>query len=60
MGFRGEYVSPAKTATHVHQAEKGKNGPPRLAFPNPVGNGDVRYSFGCMQGESDRDIVVLS
>lgn len=60
VGFRGEYVSPAKTATHVHQAEKGKNGPPRLAFPNPVGNGDVRYSFGCMQGESDRDIVVLS
>lgn len=51
VGFRGEYQSPARTATHVHEAAKGRNGPPRLAFPNPVGNGDVRYSFGCLQGE---------
>lgn len=28
-GFRGEYQSPAKTATHIHQAAKGLNGPPR-------------------------------
>lgn len=28
-GFRGEYQSPALTATHIHQADKGQNGPPR-------------------------------
>ena len=50
IGFRGEYQSPAKTATHVHAAAKGKNGPPRLAFPNPQGDGHERYSFGCMTG----------
>ena len=27
--FRGEYASPATTATHIHQAPKGKAGPPR-------------------------------
>lgn len=35
-GFQGEYFSPAKTATHTHQAAKGFNGPPRLAFKNPT------------------------
>lgn len=35
-GFQGEYFSPAKTATHTHQAAFGSNGPPRLAFPNPT------------------------
>lgn len=49
-GFRGDYSSPAKTATHIHEAAKGKNGPPRIAFPNPSGNGDVRTSKGCMTG----------
>jgi hypothetical protein len=28
-GFEGEYQSPAKTATHIHEAPKGKSGPPR-------------------------------
>lgn len=28
-GFRGEYQSPAKTATHIHEAAKGMSGPPR-------------------------------
>ncbi|KAL8931396.1 MAG: hypothetical protein Q9211_006992, partial [Gyalolechia sp. 1 TL-2023] len=46
-GFRGVYQSPAKTATHVHEAVRGRTGPPRLAFPNPMGNGDVRRSVGC-------------
>ena len=50
-GFRGEYQSPARTATHVHEAARGRNGPPRLAFPNPMGDGDVRTSVGCMMGE---------
>ncbi|KAL8784714.1 MAG: hypothetical protein Q9213_003810 [Squamulea squamosa] len=49
-GFRGEYQSPAKTATHVHEGVKGRNGPPRLAFPNPVGDGHERFSVGCLQG----------
>ncbi|KAL8817544.1 MAG: hypothetical protein Q9223_003646 [Gallowayella weberi] len=49
-GFRGEYQSPAKTATHVHEGAKGRNGPPRLAFPNPVGEGNERVSVGCLQG----------
>ena len=49
-GVTGEYDSPAKTATHVHQANAGEGGPPRLAFPNPTGDGDVRTSSGCLQG----------
>ncbi|WP_445444605.1 CHRD domain-containing protein [Clavibacter sp. km3a] len=50
-GVTGEYKSPAKTATHIHQAAAGKAGPPRIAFPNPAdaGNG-TRTSSGCMQG----------
>lgn len=28
-GFRGEYQSPAVTATHIHEAPQGKSGPPR-------------------------------
>ena len=28
-GFRGDYESPATTATHIHEAPKGKSGPPR-------------------------------
>lgn len=49
-GFRGQYQSPARTATHIHQAARGQNGPPRLAFPNPVGEGNERSSYGCMIG----------
>jgi hypothetical protein len=29
FGFKGEYQSPAKTATHIHESDKGKSGPPR-------------------------------
>lgn len=49
-GVTGEYESPAKTATHIHQAAAGDFGPPRLAFPNPEGDGDVRTSSGCLKG----------
>lgn len=49
-GVTGEYQSPAKTATHIHEANVGEPGPPRLAFPDPTGDGDVRTSSGCMQG----------
>ncbi|KAL8756783.1 MAG: hypothetical protein Q9199_002707 [Rusavskia elegans] len=57
-GFRGEYQSPARTATHVHEGAKGRNGPPRMAFPNPMGNGDVRVSVGCLQGPFTTGLVV--
>ncbi|CAM3303315.1 CHRD domain protein [Arthrobacter ulcerisalmonis] len=48
-GVTGPYQSAAKTATHIHQAVQGKNGPPRLAFPNPVGEGNST-SAGCLKG----------
>ena len=50
-GVTGEYQSPAKTATHIHEAAKGQAGPPRIAFPNPVDDGSgERTSSGCLQG----------
>lgn len=49
-GVTGEYESPAKTATHVHEANAGEGGPPRLSFPNPEGSGETRTSSGCLQG----------
>merc|ERR1712137_1191647 len=55
-GFQGEYQSPAISATHVHEAVKGKSGPPRIAFPNPVPVAnckDTRRSIGCITGTKD-------
>jgi hypothetical protein len=49
-GVTGEYMSPAKTATHIHEAAEGTSGPPRIAFPNPSGDGDTRTSSGCLEG----------
>ena len=50
-GVSGDYQSPAKTATHIHQAAAGQPGPPRIAFPNPSPVGDgPRTSSGCLQG----------
>ncbi|PWD52572.1 hypothetical protein C8046_14425 [Serinibacter arcticus] len=50
-GVTGDYQSPARTATHIHEAAIGQPGPPRLAFPNPAPVGDgPRTSSGCMQG----------
>ena len=48
--FRGDYSSPARTATHIHSAARGQSGPPRIAFPNPVGDGHEKVSVGCMTG----------
>lgn len=50
QGVTGEYESPAKTATHIHEATAGNPGPPRISFPNPTGEGDTRTSSGCLQG----------
>lgn len=49
-GVTPPYMSPAKTATHLHEAEAGVSGPPRISFPNPTGEGDVLTSSGCLQG----------
>lgn len=50
-GVTPPYESPAKTATHIHQAAEGEFGPPRLAFPDPEEDDDgVLRSSGCMQG----------
>ncbi|TQN64917.1 hypothetical protein CSHISOI_10643 [Colletotrichum shisoi] len=53
VNFQGEYQSPALTATHIHQAQKGRAGPPRIALPNPVpvaGSSTIRRSIGCLFG----------
>ncbi|KAF5873517.1 uncharacterized protein Bfra_004979 [Botrytis fragariae] len=50
LNVAGTYQSPAKTATHIHEAARGASGPPRLAFPNPVGDDHRRVSVGCMTG----------
>lgn len=49
-GVTPPYESPAKTATHIHEAVAGEAGPPRLAFENPQGDGDQLTSSGCLQG----------
>lgn len=43
-------MSPALTATHIHQGARGASGPPRIAFPNPVGDDKFRNSVGCIKG----------
>ncbi|WP_144877128.1 CHRD domain-containing protein [Microbacterium sp. 1.5R] len=58
-GVTGDYQSPARTATHIHQADAGKPGPPRIAFPNPAPIGDgPRTSSGCMQGPFTTGVLV--
>lgn len=47
----GRYFSPAKTATHIHQAAAGANGPPRIALYNPKPQPDgIRRSGDCIKG----------
>jgi hypothetical protein len=61
VNFRGEYQSPAFTATHIHEAARGASGPPRIAFPNPKvvpgGPENVRVSVGCISGPFKTGIV---
>ncbi|RYN41213.1 hypothetical protein AA0112_g2101 [Alternaria arborescens] len=59
--FRGEFDSPATTATHIHEAARGASGPPRISFPNPEpveGNESVRNSAGCMKGPFTTGVMV--
>lgn len=60
-GFRGNYQSPALTATHIHQGAKGASGPPRIAFPNPAVTKDpnVRVSQGCITGPFKTGVIVM-
>jgi hypothetical protein len=50
-GVTPPYMSPARTATHIHEGTAGMAGPPRVALPNPedAGDGTLR-SEGCLQG----------
>lgn len=50
VNYRGGYESAAATATHIHEAAAGQNGPPRIAFPNPTPKGDDFVSVGCLSG----------
>jgi CHRD domain len=57
-GVSGDYMSPAKTATHIHQSVAGMSGPPRIAFPNPAPVGDgPRATSGCLQGPFTTGVV---
>lgn len=57
-GVTPPYKSPARTATHIHEAAQGKAGPPRIALPNPEDEGDgTLRSEGCMQGPFTTGIV---
>lgn len=40
----------ALTSTHIHEAATGRSGPPRIAFPNPMGPDERRISTGCITG----------
>ncbi|KAE9977925.1 hypothetical protein Vi05172_g6756 [Venturia inaequalis] len=50
QGVKGPYQSLALTATHIHQANRGSAGAPRIALPNPVGDDEIRRSVGCLTG----------
>jgi CHRD domain len=57
-GVTPPYQSPAKTATHIHQAAAGKAGPPRIALPNPEDDGTgTLVSSGCLQGPFTTGVV---
>lgn len=62
--IKGNYSSPAVTATHIHEAAVGRAGPPRIAFPNPRPLNNVsideyswRRSVGCLTGPFRTGIV---
>lgn len=58
-GISANYQSPARTATHIHDAAAGTSGPPRVVFPNPVDAGDgTQRSSGCLQGPFTTGVMV--
>ncbi len=57
-GITAEYQSPARTATHIHEAAVGVSGPARVVFPNPTDAGDgTLRSEGCLQGPFTTGVV---
>jgi hypothetical protein len=57
-GITADYQSPARTATHIHEAAAGTSGPPRIVFPNPTDAGDgTLTSSGCLQGPFTTGVV---
>ncbi|KAG9231750.1 hypothetical protein BJ875DRAFT_406343 [Amylocarpus encephaloides] len=54
----GDFESPATTATHIHEAAQGASGPPRIAFPNPVGDDTRKSTAGCLTGPFTTGIVM--
>lgn len=57
-GITEEYESPARTATHIHEAAAGTSGPARVVFPNPTDAGDgTLTSEGCLQGPFTTGVV---
>lgn len=57
-GITEEYESPARTATHIHEAAAGTSGPARIVFPNPTDTGDgTLTSEGCIQGPFTTGVV---
>ena len=57
-GVTPPYMSPAKTATHIHEGAAGKAGPPRIALPNPEDDGSgTLVSSGCLQGPSTTGVA---
>lgn len=58
-GISGNFQSPARTATHIHEAAAGTSGPPRVVFPNPTDAGDgTMTSTGCLQGPFTTGVMV--
>jgi hypothetical protein len=51
-GVNPPFESPARTATHIHEAAAGQSGPPRLVFADPssASESDPRTSAACLQG----------
>lgn len=48
-GVTPPFMSPARTATHIHEGRPGAAGPARIVFPDPQsGSGDTRTSSGCL------------
>lgn len=57
-GVTPPFMSPARTATHVHEGAPGAAGPARIVFPDPQsGTGDERRSSGCLSVPSEVGIV---
>lgn len=59
-GVMPPFMSPARTATHVHQGAPGGPGPVRVVFPDPQsGSGDTRTGSGCVKVPQETGVVPM-